>query len=145
MLRTVLAVVLAVALLGVSLPAADAAVREQVATRLAKHVGALADAAERLAAGNDPVAPARGGARRTTTLPVPHDRLLGPGGTAVVGACPGAADLCYRVGDGPLTAVGSTVDVRATSDALRLPAGEHRLRLRYRRTDGGPAVVVAEV
>lgn len=144
MIRTVLAVLLAVALLGLSLPAADAAARDQVATRVAEEVGALAAAAERLAGGNDPVAPGTGGARRTVTLAVPHDRLVGPGATALVGGCP-AADLCYRVGRGPPTGVPASIEVRPAADQLVLGAGAHRLRLRYVRAPTGPAVVVAEV
>lgn len=144
MIRTVLAVLLAVALLGVSLPAADDAARRQVATRLSEEVEALATAAERLADGNDPVAPGTGGARRTVKLAVPHDRLLGPGATALVGGCP-VADLCFRVGRGPATGVRSRVDVRPTGTDLVLGPGSHRLRLRYVRTATGPAVLVAEV
>lgn len=143
--RTVLAVLLAVALLAASLPAADAAARDQAANRLRDGLDAIATAAGRLAATTDPVAPGRGGARTTVSLRVPHDRVIGSGGTATIGGCPTATTLCYRVGDGPAHGVRSPVDLRPSAENLTLPPGRHRLRLRHVRTNAGPTVVVAEV
>lgn len=145
MIRAVLAVALAVALLGVSLPAVeDVAIRrtnEEVRTALARFAGA----AERLAATNDPAPGAGTGARTTVTVHVPEPGWGAAPATVHVGACPGRADLpagdrlCWRVDDG-------TLHRRRTGVALRgdltLGPGRHRLRLRL---VGRDRVAVAEV
>lgn len=149
MIRTVLAVVLAVALLSVSLPAVEDAAAHRSAERLRADLSTLADAAEGLVAHNDALRGA--GARAFVTVRVPDRGWAAAAGAVHVGRCPGIADptgrdrLCFSVGDGPPRAVETGVDVRGTDGPLRLGGGRHRLRLRLAKRDGRPVVFVAEV
>lgn len=145
MLRTVTAVTLAVAILAVSLPVAEAAADDRAAGRLRQGLTALGQAAGRLVATTDPVAPSSSGARTTVSLSVPEDRLVGSGGTVIVGDCPTATALCFRVGAGPARGVGTPVALRATAGSLRLPPGRHRLGLRHVRSASGTTVLLTEV
>jgi hypothetical protein len=71
-IRVALAVVVSAALLGLGLPAAERADRERNAALATAELEALGDAAGRLAAGNDPIAPDREPAATTVVVDVPE-------------------------------------------------------------------------
>ncbi|MFB6207566.1 MAG: hypothetical protein ABEJ05_13680 [Haloglomus sp.] len=131
--RVVLAILLAGALLGVGLPAADRASEARAATRLDESATRLANAAERLAARNDPTR--RGVARRILTLRVPPDSQFRVERDAVR----------WRVGDGSWHRRRPKVAVRGGGSPLNLFPGRHRLQLSLWEQHGSPVVRVTPV
>ncbi len=81
--RTLLAVVLAVALLGVSLPPAERVERDRNAALASQELEVLAEQAERLSAGNDPVPPGAVPAGTTVTVEPPSP-VFTDGGRLVI-------------------------------------------------------------
>ncbi|MFC7226045.1 hypothetical protein N0B31_01415 [Salinirubellus salinus] len=127
----VLGVVLAAALVGVSLPALEVADRTGAATRTEATATDLAATVERFAATNDPVRAGEPGARRVVTIHLPAGASLRIGTRLRwrAGGQRGDARLAPAIetpGDGVLTLAGGT----------------HRLRLGYVRRPAGPVVTV---
>lgn len=137
MIRAVLAVVLAAALLAASLPAIDDARRERTGTAVHEEVDRLVDAARRMAATDDPGA----GARRVLVV-----RLPAEGWTAArVDA------LAFRENGTVAWTVGGRTSERRPPIALRSAgdgalilrgAGPHRLVLSLDGTVAHPVVTV---
>lgn len=107
MLRVVLAVLLAVALLGVSLPAVETARVERSATAVEGDLAAFETTVRDLATAADPATELDGAARRTVTVEVPRGSLTtAPVEFVAVGGLPeesvslqdGSSVLAYRVG-----------------------------------------------
>ncbi|MFB6127653.1 MAG: hypothetical protein ABEJ79_10235 [Halolamina sp.] len=143
--RTVLAVLLAVALMAASLPAVDVARTAHATGELRETTAALSTGVERFAARNDPIGGGPGArlsvavrlpARTATTAPV--DRFV----------LDAAADaMRFRVRGGTLSVrrLPVSLSVSGRRERLELTApGTHRLTFRLRRVDGGEAVVVTE-
>lgn len=129
--RTVVAVLLAGALLAVGLPAAGWADEQRTATRLDGTTTELLATAERLARESD--ATRHGAARRTIVVRVP------PGGVLRLdGGRPS-----WRVDGGPWHPRRGRVPVIATDPTLLLDSGRHRLGLSLRQRDGEIVVTVA--
>lgn len=162
MIRVVLAVVLAAALVGASLPAVEDARATRAARTAERGAAALRDAATGLVRESDPVPHgiAVVGAHASVRVRVPAPALADAGLTYLaVGGHPDrslridgpASDaVVYRVGDRPPRIVPFPVDLRAIragrlrGDAVPLVLrGDARLRLGYVRVDGGSAVTVA--
>lgn len=163
MLRAVLAVAVAVALLGVALPAVDRAAVGRGQSLLAGDVERLVRAVERLAADSDPVPPGARGARVVVALRLPRRSwTTAPVDYVTVGAARrgdapdgrGRDVVAYRVAGGHERTVGVAVDLRAVADGrpapddsplvLRTP-GRHVLALRLVRLDGHAVVVVGRL
>lgn len=130
-IRTVVAVLLAGALLAIGLPAAGWADEQRTATRLDTTTMELLTTAERLARESD--ATRHGVARRTVVVRVPPDGSLRLDG----------AGASWRVGGGPWHWRRGQVPVVAADAPAVLDAGQHRLRLSLRRYDGSVGVTAA--
>lgn len=159
MIRAVLAVCLAVALLGVALPAVENASHDHAASVADAELARLRATLTDLAATDDALPADSPGARRLVTLRIPTpDLTTAPVAYLAIGGVPGgeAGDaspthtdrLAYRLqGEGPRT-VSVPLDLRTPGDGplvLRSP-GRHRLRCRLvADDDGGVAVRVARV
>ena len=135
MIRVVLAVALATALLGATLPVAERAERDRNAAVATGELQRLADRAGRLAADNDPVAPGRTPAATTVVVTPPRPRVT-DGGRLVV-----ADDrLEWRPATGTNRTVGSPVPLRVAAPVH--VADRTRLRLSLVRVDGDAVVRV---
>lgn len=123
-------VLVAGALLGIGVPAAERGAENRTATRLDGTATTFTAVLERFARTND--ATRRGGARRSAGLRVPADGAvrIGEGGVA------------WRVDGGPWHRRQVTVRVHTGGDLIRLGPGQHQLRLELRRGDDGPVVVI---
>lgn len=143
MFRLVLAVVLAAALLGVSLPVVDTARVSHAEANTETAIQRLDTAATTLANENDAVAPRREGARRQHVLRLPQ-RSWGSAGIDALRFPPPGTDRppTWRVTGGNWTPIDASVPLVGPPDGLTLESGgRHRLTLRYRRS-GDRAVVV---
>jgi hypothetical protein len=129
-IRVVMAVVVAMALLGGSLAAVERARDAHAATRLDDTTTDLAGTAARLADRNDPTH--AGDARVLVGLRVPTG-----GSLRVVDG-----HLEWRIGGGPWHRRHPSVAVRSRTGQLRLAPGRHRLRLTLHRRGGRRSVVV---
>lgn len=117
MIRVVLAVALAAALVGSSLPAAERAERDRNAALASDELRSIAGVAESLAASNDPT---DDGARTTLELRAPAPTLT-DGGRIVI-----ADDrLAWQPATGPNRTVDAGVPIRATTIVV-----DDRARLR---------------
>lgn len=135
MIRVVLAVALASALLGVGLPAAERVERDRNAAVATGELEGLAATAETLAARNDPVAPGEGPAATTVEV-VPPTTTFTAGGRLLVDD----DRLAWVPDAGPNRTV--QVGVPLSVDAP-LPVVERtRLRLSWVDTASGPVVRV---
>ncbi len=161
MLRAVLAVVVAVALLGAALPAVERAGVGRSASLLAGEVETLARAVERVATGSDPVPAGARGARAVVELRLPgRSWATRPADYLAVGATrradpPDGRDddvVAYRVAGGREHTARLPVDVRAAERDGFAPddrplvleePGRHALALRLVGFDGRPVVVVS--
>jgi len=144
--RTVLAVLLATALLAVSLPALDDARQERAATAVATDIDALQRAAGDLLAADDPTDGA--GARRVFTFRLPA-RQWTNAGIEQVTITPRAdgtpASVSWRVdGDRTMSRPLPGLPLQTPTGApLRLQSqGRHRLVLALSGTPGSPVVTV---
>lgn len=155
MIRVVLAIVTATAVLGTTIPVLDAVRDDVTADRLAVQGDRLERTATALAADSTAVDPDEPAARRTLTLTVPGRSLATARADPVAIGCPSAvltedspssgcdAALVYGVaGEPPVVRRVRSVDVVTPNGPLRLSPGEHRLVLRYVERDGGPVVQV---
>lgn len=130
MIRVVLAVLLATAILGAGHQAAERGGRAEAVTLVRDEARTVAAAADRLAARNDP------GAARTVAVRVPRRRWGRPRASLRLGD-----DLRWRVGNRS-GRVRTGVELRTPDGPLRLGGGRHRLRLSLVARDGDPAVAV---
>ena len=139
MIRVLLAVLLATAIVGVSLSAVQTADRTRAATRTHAAASTLADALDRVATDEDPVPAGEPGANRVLTVRLPAGSRLhvGTGGD--------------RRGGGTLRwNAGGRAGRLHLSVALAVPAGEpvelrggtHRLRVGYVACPDGSRVTV---
>ena len=147
MLRVVVAVGLATALLGASMPAVETARVDHAHARTDAEVDGLAATADRLSERNDPAPPGVPGARRTLTLHMPGpswasaslDYLLIPGPST--DRPPGT--VRWRVDGGRETTRNFPVPLVGPEGGLRLAGGgTRRLVLEYVRRDGREVVAV---
>jgi len=132
-IRVVLAVTLAAAIFGLVMPSAERADSERSTTLALEELQRLSDAAERLAAENDPVDPVRKPAATTVTLRPPEPTFVGPGR--------------FRIADGVLrwespTGRNETVTpaVPVHIDSPATVSERTRIRLSLVRTGDGPVV-----
>lgn len=140
MLRVVLARLLAVAVVGASVPAVDSARVEATDSRLRGELTSVRAAVADLLVRDDPT---RGpGARRVLTVRLPH-RSWGQAGTARVAL--GGDVLAWRARSGSRHTLRLPARLRTTDEAdalvLRRP-GRHRLVLALVPDDGEPVVTV---
>ena len=131
LIRVVLAVALATALLGASLPVAERVERDRNAALATGELQRLAARADRLAADNDPVAPGDDPATATVVVR-PPEPVVTDGGRLVVGD----DGLVWRPRDGRDRSVESPVPL-SVADAVRV-SERARLRLSLVRVDGRP-------
>jgi len=132
-IRVILAVALATALLGASLPAAERVERDRNAALATDELQQLARAADRLVADNDPVAPADSPARAVVVVAPPTPSLTDGGRIRI------ADDRLVWT---PATGANRTVEAAArirVREPLAL-ADRTRLRLSFVRADGDPVV-----
>lgn len=155
MIRAVLAVCLAVALLGVALPAVEDASRDHSAAVADAELTRLRATIADLAATDAALPADSAGARRLVTLRLPTpDLAAAPVAYLAVGGVPGTASddtsaggstrLAYRLQGGQPQTISVPVDLRTPDgDPLVLRrAGRHRLRVRLLAADAGVAVRV---
>lgn len=147
--RTLLCVVLAAALLGMSLPALDDARTGRTEQSMETTAIRIAETAETLASTDDPVPPDAPGARRTLSVTVPsagldtaHVDFLTIGGTPNASA---PSMVGYRLSGRPTRYVEAGVRFVTGPSPLVLSQGRHVLRLRLLRTPRGVAVEVSVV
>ena len=135
MIRVVVAVALATALLGASLPAAERVERDRNAALATNELQELATAADRLVATNDPVS-ASGTPAESIVVVAPPTPTLTDGGRVEV-----ADDrLAWLPETGDERTVGAAATLRV--DEPLVLAELTRLRLRLVGTDDGPVVRV---
>lgn len=146
MLRVVVAVALATALVAVSLPAVQTARVDYAHGRVDVELDTLAATASRLQERNDPAPPDVQGARRTVELQLPGRTwtsagvayLLVPGPSS--GVSPGT--VRYRVADGRERTRSTRIPLVGPPGGLWLASGGHRLVLEYTRQGDEPVVLV---
>lgn len=146
MLRLVLAVVLAGALLAATVPALEDGRATATDRRMRGELTSLRNVAHELARTNDPVAPGRRGARRVVELTLPKGVAVAPVEYVELGGDDGST-LAYALAGGPRREIRfDGIAVRATGTAsgplVLREGGSYRLALELVRVDGGPAVVV---
>lgn len=134
MIRLVLAVVLAGALLSATLPAAERADRDRSAALAGEELESLAATAERLAAENDPVAPTEGPAATTVVLEAPTPALVDPGRFRIDNST-----LRFERPDGENRTVRAAVPIRTPGPII---ARTIRLRLSFVRVGERTAVSI---
>jgi len=134
-IRVVLAVVLSATLLGVALPTAERADRDRTTSLAIDELERTADAADRLAAENDPVASTETPAATTIELTPPDPTFTGSGGRVRIDD-----ELRWSPSTGASRTVSSTVPIRV-EDPLVITE-RTRLRLRFVRLDGRPVVQI---
>lgn len=145
MLRTVLAVLLASALLAVSLPVVESARVEHAEQRIDASLQRLDAAATDLAADNDPTPPGRAGAHRQHTLVLPSESW-GSAGTGSLTFPPPTAErfVRYQVAGGQETPAQFSVPVVGPPGGLTLRSGgRQRLVLSLEQRGRRPVVVVS--
>ena len=128
--RLAVTVLVAGALLGIGVPAAERGTENRTATRLDGTATTFTAVLERFARTND--ATRRGGARRSAGVR-------------------GSADGAVRIGEGGAARRGGggargrrqvSVRVHTGGDLIRLGPGQHQLRLELQRGGDGPVVVI---
>lgn len=145
MLRTALAVLVAVALLSVALPPVDSARVAHADSQVRNELDRLDTAGSDLAAESDPVGPGQSGARiqRAVQMPGPS---WGNAGLSRL-RFPATADegrVTWRVDGGRTHSLRPSVPLVAPPDGLVLSeGGRHRLTLSLERHHGRTVVVVS--
>ena len=138
MIRVVLAAVLATALVGVSLPAAERAEADRNAALATDELAAVAETAEDLAAENDPVTSGTGAAS-TVIIVDPPSGVFAAGGSLIIGS-----KLRWVPKDGPEQSVETAVRLN-TTEPIQI-ADQSRLRLSLLKgSDGEPTVSIERV
>lgn len=147
MLRVVVAVALAVSLLGVATPAVETARVDHAEARLDAELEALAATAARLEERNDPTPPGVRGARRTTTLHVPGSSWATAGLDSLT--VPGPSDdhphgvVRYRVAGGQEKIRWVSAPLVGPPEGFSIEGGgTRRVVLELGRWEGEPVVVV---
>lgn len=145
MLRTVLAVALAAALLAVSLPAVDSARETHAETRVETAVSRLETAASELARASDPVPLGSPGARRHHTLRLPQATWGSAGFDALRLPPPESnSQPTWRVAGGNWTVVETIPALVGPPGGLTLrEGGRQRVVLTLHEVDGSQVVVVS--
>ena len=146
MLRLVLAVVLAGALLAATIPALEDGRATATDRRLRGELTSLRNVARELARTNDPVAPGRRGARRVVVLTVPDGVAAASVAYVELGG-DGGSTLAYALAGGPRHELRlGGLDVRTTGSGsgplVLREGGRYRLALELVGVDDGPAIVV---
>lgn len=148
MIRVVLVVALATALIAAATPAIDAGRTDRTATRLSSAADRLERAASSLVERDDPTARDLRGARRTLEVHLPERSWSAVGVVhfTIGGRRSSVVDtrdvISYRIGGGSTRTVRLPVDLRVRDGPLVLrEPGRHRLRFTLLR-DGGPVVLV---
>lgn len=144
MLRVVLAVLLASALIGVALPVVDSGRVAHADSQVRTELDHLETAGRNLQAESDAVRPETDGARirRTAVLPGPSWGKAGIERLTI----PESADdgmVTWRVDGGTTQEMRPSPPLVAPHDGLQLrESGRHRLRLELQRRDGRQVIVV---
>ncbi|CCQ36091.1 uncharacterized protein Nmlp_1903 [Natronomonas moolapensis 8.8.11] len=133
MIRVVLAVALAAAIFGLVMPSVEHADRERSAALATEELERLRDAAERLAAENDPVAPGRDPAATTVALEPPEPTFAEPGRLRIADD-----SLRWESSVGRNVTIDVAVPVRIDDPAILTDRA--RVRLALVRTDGAAVV-----
>jgi hypothetical protein len=147
MLRVAVAVALATALLGASMPAVETARVDHAHARVDAEIDGLAATAELLLERNDPAPPGVPGARRTQTLHLPGPSWASAGLASLVIPGPSAdtppGTVSWRVVGGRETTRRLPAPLVGPEGSLRLTGGgTRRLVLEHARQDGEEVVVV---
>lgn len=145
MLRTVLAVVLGVAMLGLVAPVADGARVAHAESQVRTEVETLERAAADLRAESDATRPgvAGAGVERTVVLPGPDWGAASIERITIPAEADGSG-IHWRVSGGTTRRVRTSPPLVAPPDGLTLrESGRHRLRLELQRRDGEVVVVVS--
>jgi hypothetical protein len=145
MLRVVLAVAIAAALLGTAMPVVDDARVTKAQIGVETELDRLERAAKRLVARNDIPPGDAPGARRAIVLRLP-ERTWGSRGLAVVRFPPlgNQKDPSWRIGEGPLKIWRPDVTVGGATGGVALQeGGRTKLVLTLQRIDGEPVVIVS--
>lgn len=144
MLRTVLAVLAATALLAVALPIVDDVRVAHAESQVATELDHLESAASDLDAESDPSRPGSAGARVERTVHLPESSWGNAGVQRV--EIPGSANdsVTWRVAGGRTRSVRPSPPLVAPPDGMILSeSGRHRLTLSLHRQDGQRVVVVS--
>lgn len=143
MIRAVLAVVLAVALLSLSLPAIEDARTKRTDQQLATELEQLDRAAADLYEAEVPRT-ATPGARRTVTIRIPERGVTTAGVTEVRIGGKRPAEYAYQLPGGPLRTIPASVPVMpAGGDPITLSgSGNHRLVLTLAQRNGTKTVEI---
>lgn len=144
MLRTTLAVLIGVALLGLTLPAVDDARVGHADSQVRNELDQLETAAELLQSGSDPAAPDAPSARVDRTVALPT-QTWGTAGLERL-RIPASADgnVRWQVTGGQPKTMHISPPLVAPPDGLTLhERGRHRLTLSLEQRDGDTVIVVA--
>ncbi len=133
MIRVVLAVALTTALFGIALPSAERVDRERSAALAIDDLESVDDTAERLAAENDPIAPADDPAGTTVVVRVPDTTFVERGRVRI-----GDGALRWKPPDGPNHTVEPSVPLRVEAPIVV----RDRIRLRLSFVSLGDRAVV---
>lgn len=137
MIRALLAVTLAAALLAASLPAIESAAADRTAASLDRDVDRLERAGESLLAADAP------GARRVVTVSIPADSLAAVGVDELVVDCEPRCAVRYVLSNGASRTRRLDFPLTTPAGAVRFGSpGEHRLTLGLRDGDDGRIVTV---
>ncbi|WP_435116826.1 DUF7311 family protein [Halolamina sp. C58] len=137
MIRALLAVSLAAALLAASLPAVESAAADRTAAALDRDVDRLDRAAGSLLVADDP------GARRVLTVTLPADSLVAVGVETFVVDCDPTCAVGYSLRNGASRTRRLSLPLATPDGAVRFGTpGDHRLRLGLAHGDDGRVVTV---
>lgn len=143
MLRTALAVLVGVALLGVALPAVDDARVGHADSQVRTELEHLETAAMELQSESDPAVPGAPGARIERTVVLPGHSWGKAGLERLTIPADRNGSVQWRVAGGRPKSLEPTPPLVAPPDGLLLrDAGRHRLTLSLERRDGQQVVVV---
>lgn len=146
MIRTVIAALLAVALLAASQPAIDRARVGHASDRTEEELTVLQTNIQDLIASDDPVPPGVPGARRVVTVRLPRRSWASSGVERVaIGAGQRGGDrMTWDIGEGSTGSLRLPVEVRRPDGGplVLRRSGSHQLALRLVRSEGKTAVVV---
>lgn len=135
MIRTLLSVALAAALLAASLPAIESAAADRTAAALDRDIDRIERAGASLLADDDP------GARRVVTVRLPAASLGSAGVDAFTIDCQPRCTARYRLDDAGSRTRRLSFPLTTPDGPVRLGrAGDHRLTLRLVRSDAGRVV-----
>ncbi|QKY21602.1 hypothetical protein B4589_014915 [Halolamina sp. CBA1230] len=137
MIRALLAVALAAALLAASFPAVESAAADRTAAGLDRDVGRLERAGASLLAADDP------GARRVVTVSIPAGSLVAVGVDTFAVGCEPACAVRYTLQNDATRTRRLTLPLALPDGTVRFGTpGEHRLTLGLVDGDDGRAVTV---